>query len=103
MLLALLFRPPFGSVPLGGETGVKPPWMFLWLYALENKLGLAGILYGFGGLFSLLALLPLIDRSEERHPAKRPLALGVLAFIVVSLIVLSVIGYVSVPVVHTNM
>lgn len=103
MLLALLFRPPLGAAPIGMETGVKPPWMFLWLYALENKLGLPGIIYGFAGLFGLLALLPLVDGGEERHPAKRPLAMGILTVIVIFLVVLSIIGYLSVPVVHSGM
>ena len=103
MVLALVFRPAFGDVPVNMETGIKPPWLFLWVYALENLVGLAGVLYGTIGVFGTLALFPFIDRGEEGHPLKRPLAMALLAVLVITLVVLSVMGYLSPPVVHSQM
>ncbi len=103
MILALIFSPPFGGSPTNMETGIKPPWLFLWLYALENQLGLAGVLYGVTGVFGTLAILPLIDRSSEIRLGKRRVAIVIACVLVVILVGLSVIGYISPPVVHSDM
>ena len=101
MLLALVFGPPFGAEPVQMETGVKPPWMFLWLYALENVVGIPGIIYGMGGLFVALLLFPFIDRGEERRLRKRLPVMILLGVIFVTLIALSIAGYVSPPQIHS--
>ena len=103
MILALLFRPPIAAAPVNMETGIKPPWLFLWIYALENQIGLVGVLYGVIAVFGVLASLPLIDRSPESHPGKRRAVMIIFGVLVAALIGLSILGYISPPVVHSEM
>ena len=35
-LLALTIAPPLGNAPIMGLEVTKPPWQFVWVYALEN-------------------------------------------------------------------
>ncbi len=103
MVLAVLFRPPFGAPPMNMETGVKPPWMVLWIYALENKLGLIGVLYGIAGLVTTLAAFPLIDRGPELRLTRRKPALVLLVLLALTLITLTILGWISAPVIHSDM
>ena len=76
--------------------------MLLWLYPIENVLGVAGILYGGIVFFILLALVPFIDRSPWLAPSKRRgmiIGLIVMSVILVALLVLAIV---SVPVTHTT-
>jgi ubiquinol-cytochrome c reductase cytochrome b subunit len=102
-LLALLIGPPLGARPVEGfETGVKPWWMYLWYYALENEIGLKAILYGVIALFAVLLLIPLIDRGEELHPARRKPVIAVFAATLLILVVLSIYGYTAEIKVHVS-
>lgn len=82
-LLALLIAPPLGEKAVIGMEVTKPPWQFVWLYALENLwvpfLVVAPIV-----LILILAAIPFVDRNKETHWKKRPLA----TFFMTSLIVL---------------
>ncbi len=99
MVLALIFSVPFGIEPVNVETGVKPTWLFLWLYALENQLGLVGMIYGLGAVFTFLALLPVFERRLQGWSGRVPMV----GLLIIVLLVLSSIGYLSAPVVHSNM
>ena len=63
----------------------RPPWYFLPLFQLlkyfPGKLSLIPTVLLPGALFSLLFLLPFLDRRPERNPLKRPIATAVLALI----------------------
>ena len=76
-LLALLIAPPLGDPPIAGLEVTKPPWQFVWIYALENiwvpSLIVAPVLIVLG-----LVMVPFVDRSEERSWKKRPVAMAVL-------------------------
>jgi ubiquinol-cytochrome c reductase cytochrome b subunit len=76
-LLALTVSPPLGNAPIMGLEVTKPPWQFVWIYALENlwvpSLIFAPILIGLF-LFSV----PFVDRSPETDPKKRPIAMIIL-------------------------
>jgi quinol-cytochrome oxidoreductase complex cytochrome b subunit len=76
-LLALTIAPPLGNVPVMGLEVTKPPWQFVWVYALENlwvpSLIVAPIIIGL-----CLVSVPFIDRSTETDPKKRPIAMIVL-------------------------
>lgn len=81
--------------PLETPEGIKPEWYFLPMFQLLKYMpeAVAVALPGMVGL--LLFLLPLLDRSPERHPRCRPLAMGIgIAFLVVTL-TLGVLGQVS--------
>ena len=76
-LLALTISPPLGNAPIMGLEVTKPPWQFVWVYALENlwvpSLIVAPFLIGL-----CLISVPFIDRSTETDPKKRPFAIIVL-------------------------
>lgn len=89
-----LFFPPAGFEPADPFTTpehIKPEWYFLWAYQTlrifpDKFLGLAVQVV----VMTFLALLPFIDRTRERRPAKRPLFLvcyvgGILIFIALSI------------------
>ena len=89
-----LFLPPDAVEPADPFTTpahIKPEWYFLWAYQtlkiFPSKL--AGLVAQ-GAAMTFLALLPFIDRGEERRPGRRPLflacfSLGVLLFLGLSL------------------
>ena len=101
-VLSYFVPAPLGLPAVPGEEVTKPPWMFLWLYPLENVFGVIGILYGSIAFFGLLVLGPFIDRSPWLAPSRRRAMLA--AGIVVLLILAAFISYalVTVPVTHTT-
>lgn len=76
-LLALTISPSLGNAPIMGLEVTKPPWQFVWIYALENiwvpSLIVAPFLIGF-----CLVSIPFVDRSAETDPKKRPIAMMIL-------------------------
>jgi ubiquinol-cytochrome c reductase cytochrome b subunit len=78
--LAALVPPGIGHPGVEGVEVTKPFWPFLWIYAVENTVGMTGMLVAPVILFGFLAVIPLLDRGHE-HGAPRPrwvLALGAL-------------------------
>lgn len=90
-VLAVLFPPEVGATPVEGIEVTRPPWMYWWMFTLENWVGLPGILWGTGVLFLLLIAVPFLDRSPRRYWRERPLAAGLGALVVVILLVLTVL------------
>ncbi|MCH8156242.1 MAG: cytochrome bc complex cytochrome b subunit [Nitrospinae bacterium] len=76
-LLALVIAPPLGNQPVFGLEVTKPPWQFVWIYALENLWVPSLIVVPF--LIGIcLVSVPFVDRSAETDPKKRPIAMAVL-------------------------
>ncbi len=71
VILALLFPAPLGTEHLEKSTGVKPPWPYLWLYGLENLIGVQAGFYGGLFLFIFMILVPWLDRGQDRDPKTR--------------------------------
>ncbi|MCL4459860.1 MAG: cytochrome b subunit of the bc complex [Chloroflexi bacterium] len=97
VILASLF--PAGleakANPLSTPAHIKPEWYFLSLYqALKLVPRVVGILAPIVGSI-LLLLLPFLDRNPRRHPGRRPLAMGVTALILATIIALTIWGQVS--------
>jgi len=65
-LLAALVPPALGHRAVEGVEVTKPFWPFLWIYALENTIGLWGMIIGPAVLVGFLAAVPLLDRGRER-------------------------------------
>ncbi|MFV1991474.1 MAG: cytochrome b N-terminal domain-containing protein, partial [Acidimicrobiales bacterium] len=99
-ILAVLFPPALGSTPVEGIEVTKPLWMFWWLYTLENWVGLNGIIYGTVGLFTLLAVIPFIDRNRQRSWRRRPIAMTALVVVLVVLVWLSLVTGLGSPAQH---
>ena len=77
----------------------KPEWYFMSLYQLlkyfPGKLEvIATAVVPAGGIVMLL-LLPFIDKSAEKRPRKRPIAMVAMGLGVVTIISLTIIGLAS--------
>jgi len=70
-ILAVLAPPPHGPAPVAGIEITKPPWPMLWIYPVEDWVGVSGILWATIAIFIALFLVPIVDRSPERSPRKR--------------------------------
>ncbi|MFZ5875942.1 MAG: cytochrome b N-terminal domain-containing protein [Nitrospirota bacterium] len=100
-LLAAIVPAPLGDPVTGEEMSLKPPWPFLWLYGLENLTGkMDTMFHALGALFLALAVLPLVDRGAERHPARRKVVLAVAGTVVVAMIGLTAYAAVAPPQLH---
>ncbi len=99
-VLALLWPAPLGYPPVPGAEVTKPPWLFLWLYAFENWVGTAGLLWPPLVLFLLLALVPFLDRSPYLAPRKRPVTVTLGVVLLLFLVGLSVYVALTPPVSH---
>jgi ubiquinol-cytochrome c reductase cytochrome b subunit len=98
--LALIWPAPLGYAPVPGAEVTKPPWVFLWLYAFEDWIGTAGLLWPPLALFVLLALVPFLDRSPYLAPRTRPVAITLGAALLLFLIGLSLYVALTPPVSH---
>ncbi len=99
-VLAVLFPPGVGSTPVEGIEVTRPPWMYWWMFTLENWIGLSGILWGGVVLFALLVAVPFIDRNPRRYWRQRPIAVGLGVLVVLTLIVLTVLEAITTPAQH---
>jgi ubiquinol-cytochrome c reductase cytochrome b subunit len=59
-----------GPRPVPGVEITKPFWPLLWVYGLENTMGLWGMVLGPALVFGALAALPLLDRGAAETPRK---------------------------------
>ncbi|MFQ6061890.1 MAG: hypothetical protein ACE5KT_02445 [Methanosarcinales archaeon] len=93
MLLAVMIPRELGDPanPLETPLDIKPEWYFWWMFELFRELGKIKGLPEVVGLsipaimFLVTILIPWIDRSEHRHPMKRPFFtfLGVVTLIAI--------------------
>src|SRR6266540_5674025 len=99
-VLAVLFPPGVGPTPVEGIEVTRPPWIYWWMFTLENWIGLSGILWGAGVLFALLIAVPFVDRNPRRHWRDRPIAMTAGALVIGFLIVLTILEAVTTPAEH---
>jgi len=90
-VLALTISPSLGDPPVVGMEVTKPPWQFVWLFALEN-LWVPFLVVAPALCILFLLAVPIIDRGPETHWKKRPVATAVLAFCIVLAIALILWG-----------
>lgn len=100
-VLAVLAPPPHGPAPVEGIEVTKPPWPLLWLYPVENWVGVSGILWATLAIFVALLVVPFVDRGPVQHPRRR-LAVVIPAAIVV-VAVIALIVYAAVTPVATHL
>jgi quinol-cytochrome oxidoreductase complex cytochrome b subunit len=70
-ILAAQFPPVLYPGPYAGVEMTKPPWMFLGLYALEDKFGIIALVIAPIAILIGLVLIPYIDRKESLHSTMR--------------------------------
>ena len=99
-VLAVLFPPGVGPTPVEGIEVTRPPWMYWWMFSLQNWVGRSGILWGGIILFALLIALPFVDRNPRRYWRQRPLAIGIGALVLAAIIILTVLGAITTPAQH---
>ncbi|MBN9328337.1 cytochrome b N-terminal domain-containing protein [Cellulomonas sp. 73-145] len=102
-VLAVLWPPTVGAPPVEGLEITRPPWMFWWVFTLENWVGLAGILWGELAFFALLAALPFIDRNPRRAWRQRPVAIAAASILFVIVAVLTTLMAVTPAKQHLGM
>ncbi len=72
VVLALTLQAPLQMRGIEGIEITKPPWFLLWIFPLENSLGLIAIPVVSIVVIVLIAAVPiLIDRKLETDPRKR--------------------------------
>ena len=98
IILAIVFPVGLGDPadPTDNLFVPKPEWYFMSLYQLlkyfPGKLEIiATAIIPSGGIVALL-LLPFFDKSPEKRPTKRPIAMAIGLLALVALVVLTVIG-----------
>ena len=99
-IAALVWPPGVGPTPVEGIEVTRPPWMFWWLFTLENWVGLKGILWGSIALFALLIAVPFVDRGPERYWRRRPIATTIGIAVILLIVVLTVLMAASTPAQH---
>ena len=99
-ILAIVLPAALGPRPIPGTETTKPPWMFLPFYPFENWFGLAALIWVPALLFGALALVPFVDRSPYRSPARRRLVISIGAIVVVALVALVIYATVTAPQSH---
>jgi ubiquinol-cytochrome c reductase cytochrome b subunit len=68
--LAVLLPEGLGYPAVAGAEVTKPYWPVLWVYGLENLLGVWGMVIGPSVLFGFLLAVPLLDRRDAHDPAR---------------------------------
>jgi len=94
-----LFFPPAAfepADPFVTPPHIKPEWYFLWAYQTLKIFPSELIGLGVQGAFmTFLALLPFLDRSPERRPAKRPIFVTVFFLVLLIFLAISIWGHYS--------
>ena len=78
----------------------KPSWYMLWVYAIENAVGLQAVPYALTEALVLVLLVPLIDRSPYTDPRRRKLMMGLMLVAVVVFVGLMMNAALQPPVSH---
>lgn len=85
--------------PLVTPPHIKPEWYFLPSYQLlkyfEGPYGAFMGIIACSLPFVLLLFWPFLDRSKERHPRKRPVAVGLGLFALLAAVFLGWLGHIS--------
>jgi ubiquinol-cytochrome c reductase cytochrome b subunit len=99
-VLAVIAPPLHGPTPVEGIEVTKPPWPMLWLYPIENWVGVFGILWATLAIFAALIAVPFVDRGEERRPMKRLAVVGAAAAVVLAMLGLIIYATLTPVVTH---
>lgn len=100
---ALLFRPELTAVanPTRSDFSPRPEWYFLGLFEMLKfippKLEVVGTLVIPGVIMTALLLLPWLDRSPSRHPAKRRWVIDIAIILIAAITFLTMKGILETP------
>ena len=85
-IVALAVPAPLSSV---GNTAIevsKPDWYMLWIYSVENYLGLQAVPYILTPALILMTIVPALDRGFETNPRRRKIMMPLLVVAVFSFV-----------------
>lgn len=87
--LSLVILPPLGDAPVIGIEVTKPPWMFLWVYTLEN-IWVPSLIFAPLFLGVLLFMVPFFERNNITSPRQRklPIIIFIVCLLVLALLIL---------------
>ncbi|HLF28976.1 MAG TPA: cytochrome b N-terminal domain-containing protein [Anaerolineae bacterium] len=92
LLLSLLIPAPLGQPGVAGAEVTKPWWMFVWLFPAEEAWGVQALVILPAILATLLALVPILDRSPYMSLARRKVLLIVAGLILVTIVISGVVA-----------
>jgi quinol-cytochrome oxidoreductase complex cytochrome b subunit len=101
-IVAFFIPAPLGGAPAADHGPLKPPWPFLWVYGFENIWGVVAVLFANAVLFGFLALVPLLDRKQDRSTKARRGILLIGGVVAISLVGLTLHGWFTPPQTHTH-
>lgn len=93
-ILAIVIEPPLGGEPVEGVEVTKPPWMFLWLYSLEN-IWVYFMIVAPNVILLMLFLLPFIDRSSSIKLHERKIAIVIFIIMLMTMVGLIINGMIT--------
>src|SRR3990170_540431 len=95
LALAVLLPPAVGPAPVEGIEVTKPPWLFLPLFAFENWIGVRGLFWATIVFFTLLTIVPFLDRSPDVLPSRRGAAFVAALVLLLALAALGILAWVT--------
>ena len=102
-LLSLIWPAELGYAAVEGAEVTKPPFFFLWIYALENWFGTTAMVLGPPLIYLLLFLPPLLDRKKSTLPRDRKAILAAGFGFILLLLALAIYARVMPPAQHLGM
>ncbi len=78
IIVSLIIPAPLTSIGNPSIEISKPDWYLLWMYTVENYLGLRAIPYVLTPALALMLLVPALDRTLETDPRKRQMMMVLL-------------------------
>lgn len=102
-IFAILFPPTLGPLPTEGIESMRPPWLFMGIFSIENWAGLPGLLWTAVIIIVLLFLIPFLDRAKSQMWKNRKTFVTIAAIAVLLLAGLTVNAYASKPKNHIGM
>ena len=93
-IIAIVIEPPLGGEPVEGVEVTKPPWMFLWLYSLEN-IWVYSLIVAPSIIFTALILLPFVDRSSSIKLHERKIAIVIFIIMLLTMVGLIINGMIT--------
>lgn len=89
-VLAVAVNAPLSSLGNPGIEVSKPDWYLLWIYSVENFLGLEAVPYILTPALILILVAPVLDRGEETDPRRRKLMIALLILAIMLFVALTV-------------
>src|SRR3990172_9038450 len=92
LVLSLIWPAPLGQPGVAGAEVTKPWWMFLWLFPAEEAWGVRALAVVPAILGVLLALVPIVDRSQYMSPTRRKVLLVVAGLLLLAMVASGVVA-----------